>query len=161
MQKSLASTAGLIIASLMLATIAPTQAAQPHTNYLPIVAKDSTGQSYADSYSVTLPFTVLDSVQASPVAYGGAFYFVAYRVDSGDKNGGWVLRWSPDSTTAVAVEQISTEDAPDGASRGVTPIGQFSPSRGSLVTMGGALYHWSFPASTGRATRLEIKVVAR
>ena len=156
--KHLASAIALVAISIAVSGVAG--AAQPQRTYLPIVAKAGTGQTYADAYSVPLPFTVLDSVQAAPVEHGGYFYFVAYRVDSGDKNGGWVLRWRPDATTAEAVEQISAEDA-SGSARGIDPVGQFSPSRGSLIRMGGALYHWSFPSSTGRASRLEIKVVAR
>lgn len=156
--RKLASTVALVAVSILLAAVAPARAATPSAAYLPIVMNDSTGAQFAESYSVALPFTVLDSVQASPVAYGGAYYFVAYRVDSGDKNGGWVLRWSPDTTTATAIEQISTESA-DAATRGVSPVGQYSPSRGALLNMGGWLYHWSFPSSTGRATRLEIKRV--
>lgn len=157
----LASLALLIMIVLLIAAALPARAATPPSaTYLPLVAKAGAAQPYADAYSVPLPFTVLDSVQPAPVEHGGWWYFVAYRVDSGDRNGGWVLRWRPDAQAAEAVEQLSYEDA-QGAPRGVEPVGQYSPSRGSLAQIGGALYHWSFPSGSGRATRLEIKVVAR
>lgn len=107
---------------------------------------------------IRLPFRVLNSIQPEPAYLDGSWYFNVYRVDSGELNGAWVIRWNPNEGAATSVRQVNQEAA--AAVRGAEPLpGPIAASRGSLVVQEGRLLWFGYEGDSGRPGALVMKVL--
>lgn len=154
--------AALILSLLIFVALPPVHAAAPMALALPFIAQSApfaAAPVLPDSATLALPFTVLDSVPPEPAYHNGLWYLVAYRVDSGDLNGGWLLTWDGVGTPAQA-RQISYEAASEPRSL-PQPDRKLGPSRFSLTETAAGVWAWSYPASTGRGHSLRVERVSQ
>lgn len=97
--------------------------------WLPYMVKPATNGARGVT-SFALPFNVLPGVSPEFVQDADFFwYFTVYRIDAGDQNGAYVLRWQYGDQVASIVQKVS--DVP--AILGTQAIDNLTPARGTLA----------------------------
>lgn len=141
--------------------------------YLPLVAKADSGTPppgggyvFPEGQSA-LPITCLDSASPFPIRTERAdtWLITCYRVDAGDQNGAWTMRWSATTGAVTLVQRVGIRDIaleqealakaaqqPQAAPDAVQAGQLLCPSRVELYEApDGYGYALCYPSSTGRA----------
>lgn len=146
--------------------LAPQARAQPpHAVYLPLVAAAPASPppapaSFPDGW-VRLPVTCLDSAYPFPIPADApdTWLITCYRVDAGDLNGAWLLRWDTQQGSVALVRQLAPRDPrmeaslpPLAEGRGIAPVERLCSARVELIyAPDGQRYALCYESDTGRA----------
>lgn len=148
----------IVVACILLLTMGSSAAAQPASavRYAPFVPQNVTlARSFPDQLDIPLPYNVLDSQPAAPLFRGGTWYFVAFVVDAGDRNGLWDFAYTPGEASARALTQLSAGAAADAQPRAVVPVGRACATQGDQVLApDGQRYIWCVPQNRSAVMRV-------